>query len=293
MRPLLLFACAAAMSIACSDARTAKSGLGEGEPIRVNGGQFFAGALPHGTSGPAVLTTDTQSTLLPQGSLKRKVSGDAKKGAFAIAVRLDDIGSGYWVVPVGNPDPQTEGDLTYEVSYDVARDAAIGKHKLVLSAIDRTGVYGPIIELPIQIATLIPEGHDVISLEWDSNADLDLQVTTPEGKVVDGKHPTTAIVGDGGVDLTTPGLGALDHDSNGGCVIDGYREESLVWKEPGTPGPYQLRVNLFDACGTAGASFVVTWRRDGVVQKTFTGRVSELDANGGASAGLFIGTIAL
>ena len=297
MRSVLLWALvlATGATMACSDSRSARSGLGDGEPIRVPAGQFFKGSgLPHGTTGPSVLTTDVQSTLLMQGSLKKRLAGDAKKGAFAIAMRLDDIGTGYWVVPVSNPDPQTEGDLTYEILYDVARNAAVGKHKLILSAVDRSGGFGPITELPVEIATLVPEGTDVISLEWDTNSDLDLQVTTPEGKVVDGKHPTTVIKGDAGIDPTTPGIGTLDHDSNGGCLIDGFREEALVWAdEPTLHGPYQLRVNLADACGANGASFVVTWRHGGVVQTQFTGRVSDIDANGGTAPGLYVGTIGL
>jgi hypothetical protein len=288
---------AASAFSACSDGKTARTGLGEGEPIRVTGGQFFTGPLPVGTKGPAVLTTDTRSLLFPQGALGRKISGNAKKGAFAVAMRVDDLGTGFWVVPVGSPDPQTDGDLTYEIPFDVARDAAIGKHKMILSAVDNTGTYGPVTELPIQFAPLIPDGHDVISLEWDVNADLDLVVTTPDGKVVDGKHPSTAPMTDAGVDPTAPGTGVMDHDSNANCVIDGYREESLVWKDPGTPGVYQVRVRLADACGTAGTNFVVTWRRDGEVKWRVTGRVSDLDApsptEDGSGPGLYVGSVDL
>ncbi|GAC1359184.1 MAG: hypothetical protein NVSMB47_11990 [Polyangiales bacterium] len=292
MRGMATWALALATVLgACGESVRAPTGLGE--PLRVENGQFFGGALPTGAAGPAVLTIDSADDRVRQGALRRKLSGNAKSGAAAIALRFADTGSGYWVVPVGPPDPQTEGDLTYEIVYDLARSAPLGRHPLQLSAVDEAGRWGPPSELPLEVASLIPAGHVVISLEWDADVDLDLQVTTPEGKRVDPKHPTTATDLDGGVDAATPGLGVIDRDSNGGCVIDGLRAESLAFKGAAPPGRYRVAVDLFDACGRDATRFTSQVRVDGALRLQRSGRLQAIDATGGSAPGLFVADVDL
>lgn len=277
-----------AFAVACVDSARAPTALGE--PIRVENGQFHEGAQPQGTDGPAVITYDSSNNLVPQGALNRKLTGDVKKGASAIAIRFADIGSGYWIVPVGVPDPQTDGDLTYEIDYDLDRLAPIGDHTLRLSAVDLDGHWGPVQELPITIASRIPQGQVVITLEWDTDVDLDLELVAPWGKTLDAKHPSTAPTApDSGIDPTTPGVGELDHDSNGNCVIDGLREESAVFSAPPFPGLYHVYANLFDACGRDSARFTLTVRVDGEVKLQRAGEVlAAYDSTGGQSLGLFV-----
>ena len=85
-------------------------------------------------------------------------------------------------------------------------------------------------------------------------------VVTPAGKLVDSKHPVTAITTtEVPFDvLDDPTLGTLSRDSNSDCVIDGINLESLVF--PGEPpaGDYQVYVRLNRTCGE---SFVI-WHLD-------------------------------
>src|SRR5262249_45934520 len=152
---------AAAMSIGCGDSLTVKSGIAE--PIRVTNGQFFPGELPTGTSGPELTAVESQNNLIRAGEVGKKLSGRAAKGAYSVALRFEDLGTGYWVVPVGAADPQTEGELTWEAICDIARDAMPGNRKLEFSAADEAGHHGPKKEQDVLVEGSIPEGFVVIS----------------------------------------------------------------------------------------------------------------------------------
>jgi hypothetical protein len=269
----------------CDDGVSASSGIGE--PLRVRGGQFFEGKIPAGTGGPEVLTVDSQNNLITQGQAGKKLAGVAKKGSTAVAMRFEDLGTGYWVVPVGPEDPQTEGDLTWEAVIDYSNAVRPGKHPLLLAASNELGTFGPTRDLPILVQSLTPDGAAVITLSWDSTADLDLHVIGPNGKETDPKHVTTAFDVDGGL---PPGAGSIDRDANAGCGQNGYRSESLVFVDPPAPGVYQIRVDMFDACGAPAANFTLTARRAGKSVLTAKGRLLDLDADGGGpGSGLFVG----
>jgi hypothetical protein len=284
-----------AIAIACVD--TARAPTAANEPIRVENGQFHDGAIPDDAGGPKITIYNSANNLVHQGALSRKLTGNAAKGSSAVAVRFADIGTGYWVVPVGVEDPQTDGELTYEVDYDLDRDAPVGDHKLLITAVDLAGHFGPPSEIPITIASRIPSGAVVVTLEWDAPVDLDLVMTTPWGKTLDPKHPSTIpIQPDSGIDPSTPGIGVLDHDSNGGCAIDGQNEESVVFASAPFPGLYHVYADLFDACGRDSARFTLTVRAlddvdagtSCIVLQKSGEVIAPYDVTGGASPGLFL-----
>jgi uncharacterized protein YfaP (DUF2135 family) len=91
-----------------------------------------------------------------------------------------------------------------------------------------------------------------VVLRWDEDADLDLVLTTPDGDPLDARHPLSS-------SATDPTVGRFVRDSNAGCDIDGRNEEVVVWDEaPDGAGAFLVGVDLFAACGTAGAHFEVT-----------------------------------
>jgi len=51
--------------------------------------------------------------------------------------------------------------------------------------------------------------------------------------------------------------GILDFDSNASCVIDGRREENVVWQSPAPPGSYLVRVDTASLCGAPAARWNV------------------------------------
>ena len=59
-------------------------------------------------------------------------------------------------------------------------------------------------------------------------------------------------------DPAVRGVGHLDADSNSNCVIDGRRQENIVFGNPPPAGQYIVRVDAFSMCGQASAQWKVT-----------------------------------
>lgn len=294
---------------------------GFGEPLRIAEAQFREGDLPglppltveelNGgvkAESPTVVSVSLGNALIPPREPGRSLSGLASEDSAAIGVRFADLGSGYWLLPTGSPDPVSDGALEWRFRAAFGEDAPAGRHELLLAAIDGDGRAGNQVGLTLCLLPEIPDNGNacnpatrppdlVVSLGWDSAVDLDLRVITPDGKVVDPKHPTTAVEGtDGKVDLTTEGIGALDYDSQAGCTPDGRRRESLVFQSSPPPGTYLVYAGLFDACGQSGVTFdvsvhVASSTTDGVrLVETFrqSAQLAALQADGGAKLGTYI-----
>lgn len=302
MRPALAVTLAlAALQSGCGDGPSRDGTGAADEPLRITykdqrgavlDGQFIRGPIPRGSDGPTVETITSLNPLLVAGTVGKHVTGDVGPGSFSVAVRFDDIGTGYWIVPVGPPDPQEPGALTYDFLYDVARSAPPGRHRMLLSAADGDGRFGPLNEFPVLIKGPRPDGHVVVSLTWDTNADLDLVVVTPSGKRVDPKHVNTAAV-DPDAGTVPSDTGQLDRDSNAGCMRDGYREEDLVWSagnpDAGIPpvqpeaGEYTVYVDEFESCGAPATDFVLSIWVDGQHAYSQAGRLLDFQADQGGS----------
>ena len=96
----------------------------------------------------------------------------------------------------------------------------------------------------------------------------------------------------------------LDHESNRDCVIDNIDRDDLVWQTTPETGTYQVWVDLFRACGQPAATFTVSlWlaetQPDGtqrLIEQTpplVNGELTAIQANGGTTAGLFVGSFVL
>jgi len=303
-----------ASSLACSS-ETGTAGITE--PLRVFDGQFIEGELPGRPPlteeelandvkpvSPNVTSVDGASGVLLRGDPLRVMRGRASTDAVAVGVRFAGRGSGYWVRPVGAPDAANEGQYTFTLDTELSRALPPGLHELVFAAIDREGSAGTQLGVGLCVASPIPDNLNacapkqrppstVVSLSWDTNADLDLQVFTPDGVLVEPKHPTTAAPGD-----EEDPRGALDRDSNHGCSDDGVRRENLVFEDAPAAGAYFVYANLFDACGEPSVRFDLTLH--GVVEgdepDTFrqietyrtSGVLLAAQANGGSKVGLLI-----
>jgi hypothetical protein len=288
-----------------------------GEPFRVRGAQFIEGLLPgtlpaEGATGGsatalAVTAIATLNPVVSPGEASKSLSGRSTGDASAIALRIGDLGSGYWVVPVGGPDPQYPGELTWSVAADFDADARPGLHPLRVVAIDARGNAGVQSELSLCLASRIPDNLNaceptlappeaVLTLSWDADVDLDLHVLDPDGRDINPKQPLVVPVDAGS--RPSPAAASFDRDSLAACTPDGRRQEDLVF--PARPhGTWSVYANLFDACGKGGARFTFSVHEaeggaaDGTPRhlvETFTrsGRVIDLDANGDARPGLFV-----
>jgi hypothetical protein len=291
------------------------------EPLRLAEAQFREGGLPGlppltveqlGAGlkpvSPTVVSVSLGNALIPPREPGRSLSGLASPDSAAIGVRFADLGTGYWLLPTGSPDPTSDGALDWRFRAAFAGEWPAGRHELLFAAIDENGRSGNQVGLTVCLLPEVPDNGNVcspstappalvVSLGWDSAVDLDLRVVTPDGKVVDPKHPTTAVEGnDGTLDITAQGIGQLDYDSYRGCTPDGRRRESLIFQSSPPPGTYLVYAGLFDACGRPGVTFdvslhVASTTPDGVRPlETFrqSAQLSAVQADGGASLGTYI-----
>jgi len=296
---------------------SASSTTGLGEPIFVESGTFFPGGLP-GTpapdggaipdGGPQIPDLGTVNALVLAGQVGHNFSGHVTPDSYSVGVRFQDAGTGYWVVPADGPDPTDDNLLAWSFN------APLGLQNLQFVAIDGTGQAGEQQSLPTCVVPPYPDNYNVcyptrkppavvVSLLWDSNADLDLVLRTPDGKWVDPKHPTTADNpdADAGFSEAPSTVGAIDRDSNAECVIDNLREEDATWTNAPTTGTYLIYANEFSACSTQASTFeIVTYRRvedadagtySLAVTQTIGGQFLAQQANGNDEAPLYVTSI--
>jgi hypothetical protein len=289
------------------------------EPIRIPAALFKEGPLPGFAASPDdsppsdlhLTSLESLSGIAFAGQIGKALAGRTTTDAVAIGVRFAGAGTGYWVQPLGAPDLLRNGELTFDLRIDFAETVPLGNQKLELVALDANGAGGVQSALSLCVDGVIPDNFNVcapnlpppaavLSLDWDTAADVDLEVTTPDGKVVDAAHPSTA--GKGATAAQIAAGGVLDRDAQAECRATGPRRENLIFQKPPAPGSYQVRVNLFQACGAAVANFKVTLYRSEVVDGAPTplvagpqivGTLIAGQANGGAASGLYVGAFDL
>ncbi|HYP75416.1 MAG TPA: hypothetical protein VER12_05670 [Polyangiaceae bacterium] len=276
--------------VGCGDSVEAHSGASE--PLTVSNGQFFDGSYPSDQGGPLVTSTSGyRSKVFSAGTVAKSFGGNAAEGALSIAVALQGLGSGYWVAPVGSPDQETEGELTWKVLCNFAHDLPPGTHNLVFAAANRDGQFGPQSLLEVTSTSFLPQGHVVASLSWGNDADVDLHLISPSGKELDPKHLSTTAI-DEDTMLPAPGAGTLDRDSIANCVLDGRRNENIVWAtdatEPPEAGTYTVIAHLFNSCGRPATNFVFDLFVDGQVTQHEAGVLLDIDADNGSGPGLYV-----
>lgn len=274
----------------CGDTATS----GADEPFRVyrvddgRAAQFFPGRLPVGRSDqpatsapedtnepvasadgqlPEVTSFDPTNRIIFPGQKNGAMKGLLSVNSASVALEFD-AGSGFWVMPAGTPDVGSDGKLEWKAKVDFSPNIEPGYHDITAAAIGPDGRFGTSITHKICIAgrtadyinaceSKVPPPETVISLSWDTNVDLDLQIVTPKGRLVTPKFPTTVEPNEDGA--LPEGAGMIDRDSNAACDIDGIRFENLVFdKEKPTRGStWGIYVDLFDACKQAVVHFDV------------------------------------
>jgi hypothetical protein len=142
----------------------------------------------------------------------------------------------------------------------VAIDAAEGN-----AAEINPGVY---LEIPIDVIP-VQSGELQVSLTWDTNADMDLFVTEPDG--------TRIFYGN----TESESGGMLDLDSNADCEAPFNQNENIFWPVGMAPsGDYLVQVFQYDPCGTEGRTY---WRVTvfaGGVPTTYAGSLNPDDIEG-------------
>lgn len=284
---------------------------GATEPLRVEGAQFFEGELPGSRpltleevragkmpKAPFSSTPDIAGRVLSTGEASLGISGTASQDTYSVALKLDKLGTGYWVLPVGSPDPFNNNDLAWSARIDLG-EVPPGLQQLRVAALDEENRAGTQRSLELCIRSPIPDNLNacdptiepprlVASLEWDSSADLDLSVVTPTGEVINYAHVNDSKKTD------TPGQ--FSGDGGSGCIPTGAKREHVVWQTKPGPGLYYIYVNLHDACQDGATAFQVSThvskRKGDEYELVETYRTASealrVQANGGATLGTFI-----
>lgn len=269
----------------CGDSESAESGLNE--PLRVQGAQFFEGSFPEPhQSGPAISQINIRSTDLLQGAPSKAVTGLAGPGSQSVAIALQGLGHGYWVVPVGAESLESPGSYGWGATLNFSMDVPLGEQFLQTAAYGANGQFGVPTTQRLSVKSRLPTGHVVASLTWGVDADVDFHLFGPSGKELSPKHPNSSELDDSG--NAAPGNGLLDHDSLAGCVPDGLRTENVVWSDAPEAGTYKVVLHLFSACSKPAANFKFNLYVDGQSVLEKAGRLLDIDADGGAGNGLFV-----
>lgn len=261
----LLLALIALCWTACDDAFDP----GLDEPIRVERATFVEGAVPDSTeegSGdglPRVTSVDLVSAIFYPNQVRRRISGRTTENATAIGIAIEDESRGAWVLPTLGLDVLAPGERSFEASATIG-NLEPGLYRLVLVAFDAQRRAGPPRNFEICLASELPDnlnGCDraakppaaIVTLTWNSQADVDLVLLGPGGEVLEARRPFGAST-EGAIPaelLRDPTIPRFDRDSNADCRVDGRRRETVVFPEPPASGTWLIHARLTNACGAS------------------------------------------
>lgn len=258
--------------------------------LRVANAQFIAGdvetAAPAG--GPAVISVFNSLTTVRPSERDKPLTGALAPAATAVALGLRGD-RGYWIVVAGPPQLDAPDQPTFAATLSFSPGLPIGDLALIVRATDADGRFGDPAAVPlISAAPLPPTGALVVSLRWDTEADLDLHVLTPDGVEIWARNINSYRAPPPGTPVDAAAWqsgGILDFDSNAGCVIDGRRQENVVWQQPPPPGTYQVKVQAASLCGAAAARWMVEAISGGTTIATSAGEGVPSDTRFSKGAG--------
>jgi hypothetical protein len=256
----------ASLAAGCGASASPESGITAF--LRATNAQFVEGALTPDTSagGSASISGVTiNNTNVYPGEQNFPLSGTVT-GATALVGLENDVG--YWIVPATVLDQTTAAGYSFTTQLTFSPLLPVGSHRLILRGVAADGTVGPAQLYKLDAATPASSGFPlVVTLAWDTEADLDLHVVMPN---VDDPTTPIEIWAKHPVGLPVPVLGGppiypqqianapyLDFDSNSNCAIDGRRQESVLFPVAPPPGDYTVRVDTPSLCGQPDAQWSV------------------------------------
>lgn len=256
----------AALAAGCTGDASAETGVTA--YLRVAKAQFVPGTLAVDANGsePAVRQVALATDTFRPGQVNVPVTGSVEKGSTVLIGLGGD--SGYWIVPTGLVDAQLPDNYDFSAQLSFSPLTPVGKFPLIFRGVAPDGTVGPAQAFNLSFETPAPAGALVITLQWDTESDLDLHALVPNPS-----DPTTPIEiwwkAAVGVPVRKPGdpaitpdqvaaAGTLDFDSNAACVIDGRRQENVIFATAPPPGDYAVRVDASSLCGQPDAQWQVT-----------------------------------
>jgi hypothetical protein len=270
---------------ACDPGQGPATGLTE--PMLTNG-QFIPGDLP-GSPPPAddaaapeaggdaaipltVNSVTYNSAEIQPGADQQALGGFVSSDSVAVGMRLQGLGTGYWVVPAGAPDPSDLAEVAFSETAGFEPTIPPGLHDLLVVAIGASGQGGNQYALPLCFENPIPDNSHacnpakplysaVFTLQWDANFELDLHVVTPNGDDISPETPYGMIVADAGLRGPDPSLPHIDSAGLRNCVVGARRQEDVIFPDALPTGTYTIYADPYAACGQAATVFTFTLYR--------------------------------
>lgn len=247
--------------------------------LHVANAQFVPGPLPAPAGGPRVTSAQGSRARIPAGLINESIVASLDLAASSAAIGIPGD-QGYWVVPAQPPRYESPNQLSIDVTMSFSPALPAGPFQVEVQAGDRAGRFGPPAAVSY-VATHVapPAGGLVITLSWDTEADLDVHVLTPSGAEIWRRQPSSyqpPLPGFPADPGAMAQAGVLDFDSNAECRIDGRRQEDVVFATP-PAGHFVVRVDTFSLCGQPDANWTVEARRAAQVFATARGESTAFD----------------
>jgi hypothetical protein len=277
----LVAATTVACAVACGEQAPSDPGLSA--LLRIDGAQFYPGPMEAESGGPEVVSLNLPSFEIQPGERDHRVTGALEPVATSAIIALAHD-TGYWVVTAKAPDVASPDYPTFDAMMEFSSRLAPGDYQLRVQASDDQGRLGKARTQTLNARPAgTPSGTLVVQLSWDTDADLDLHVLTPEGVEIFVRNPNSTQPPPPGKpvdpDAWTMG-GILDLDSNAECVSDGRRRENVFWTVPPPKGSYAVRVDTFSLCSAPAARWRVAVVLDGRTIARAEGASGPTDAEG-------------
>ena len=248
-RTVLLVAALAA----CTDAASAQLGLDD--VLQVPNAQYVPGPFPAANGGPPTVQIVPMyaTTLIGATADPDVIDGLLAPDATGAIVGVAGF-DGSWIVTAAPPGIENPDNPTIAPTLSLADDFPLGPFDVVVASADLDNHIGSAIHVTVIAAAVPPPtGRLVVSLVWDTAADLDLHVIDPSGHEAWAGSPNTITpAGPGQPPVPQSAYydgGILDHDANMSCTRDPNPEEDVIWQAPPPPGTYTVRVDTPSLCG--------------------------------------------
>ena len=218
------------------------------------GGRLKYARLPTPSGGPATSVSGS-NTIIAGGAFFLDVVPASGAALDTLLVSVAGESSGYYEIDL------EAASSSYRVVGLVPHDLDQTRSDLELCvtamyALDRAGAAEC---QSLTIADVVP-GDIQVTLSWDGDSDVDLEVLGPAGALLDRGTLTR------GADWVTDANANCDDPNDFGG--DDLRNEYVAWDAGNAPaGTYTVQVNYRSSCGVPETDYVLRVRRDGTVSE--------------------------
>ena len=230
--------------------------------VGAGAGRLVYDSVPDPSGGPAISISGS-GTIVTGGSFFLDVVAEAGAPIDTLLVSVEKEAAGYYEMEL--PGNASSYRLVGAVPYDLDQTRAASSVGLCVTAVHAIDRVGETQCHRVYIASVLTQDVQV-TLSWDGDSNLDLQVVDPNGNEV-GRS-------------SVQGEQTTVKDSNEGCELtgatpDGIRNEQVAWTAGSVPaGVYTVSVNYQASCGVSETNYVVRLNNAGETG-TFSGTLTD------------------